>query len=174
MSRLLDEIRGRGIEIIPVGTDIRCRAPRGVLTPDLVEKIRVHKSELLAALQTGPCLEEPLVRHRWGLPPPEEFPLASDPPRLTRRDMDMLCAAIERQARVDCPGVLEWLLGSGGQADRYEVAYPSWTPAQCDMAAILDLLLWQREGWLEGDTREDHIKSLLEDLEPEWVGGDQP
>ncbi len=46
---LLQQLSARGVILTPHpdGT-IRCRAPKGVLTPDLVDTMRQHKAELHA------------------------------------------------------------------------------------------------------------------------------
>jgi hypothetical protein len=49
-ASILTELRTRGVELIPEGTGLRCRAPRGTLTPELRQTIADHKPELLAAL----------------------------------------------------------------------------------------------------------------------------
>lgn len=171
-ATLLDDIRGRGIDLTVAGDDLRLRAPRGVLTRDLVETIRAHKGDLLSALGTAPTIESIMARQRWGLPPPVEFPLATAPPMLSANEIHILRGAIERQVETDCPEVLEWLLGEGGQADRYADAR-DWTSTQCESAAMLDLLLWQRERWIRGSTRQELAEALLDDLEPrEREGGE--
>lgn len=49
-AALLADLRSRGIVLIPAGDALRCRAPRGVVTPDLAQLIREHKPALLALL----------------------------------------------------------------------------------------------------------------------------
>ena len=62
-TAILAELRERGIELVAEGNQLRYRAPRGALTPDLREAMRQFKPGLLAVL-TGrvPCLAptEPL------------------------------------------------------------------------------------------------------------------
>ena len=48
---LLQELRSRGVRLIPEGDRIRYRAPMGALTPDLKAKLSARKVEVLAALQ---------------------------------------------------------------------------------------------------------------------------
>ena len=50
-STLLQDLRRRGVEVTPEGDRLRCRAPRGVLTPGLRESIRRYKRGLLMLLQ---------------------------------------------------------------------------------------------------------------------------
>jgi hypothetical protein len=48
---LLDDLRRRGVEMSPDGGQIRCRAPKGTLTPELRRAIGEHKAELLLGLE---------------------------------------------------------------------------------------------------------------------------
>ena len=48
-STLLIELARHGIEIQPHGDRLRSR-PRSAMTPDLIERVRLHKSDLLAIL----------------------------------------------------------------------------------------------------------------------------
>jgi hypothetical protein len=49
-TRLLAELRGRGIQVARVGDQLEVTAPAGVLTPGAVAHIREHKESLLAAI----------------------------------------------------------------------------------------------------------------------------
>ncbi len=49
-ATLLSELGRRGISIRPEGDQLRYRAPRGALSPDLLAQIRECKAELLAEL----------------------------------------------------------------------------------------------------------------------------
>jgi hypothetical protein len=51
---VLAELRQRGVELIPDGTGIRCRGPKGVMTPELRQALVTHKAELLALLSHHP------------------------------------------------------------------------------------------------------------------------
>ena len=51
LPTLLDDRRHRGVELTPDGEHVRCRAPRGTLTPELRRVIGAHKGELLAGLE---------------------------------------------------------------------------------------------------------------------------
>ena len=51
VAAILEEAKRRGIVLEIDGLDIRYRAPKGRLTPELVEAMRRHKAELLQALQ---------------------------------------------------------------------------------------------------------------------------
>ncbi|MBI5138169.1 MAG: hypothetical protein HZA24_12680 [Nitrospirae bacterium] len=48
---LLTALRVRCIRLQPSGGGLSVRAPKGALTPDLVEALREHKADLLALLQ---------------------------------------------------------------------------------------------------------------------------
>jgi hypothetical protein len=47
---VLTELRDRGVELTVVDGELRYRAPRGVLTPELRDALARHKAELLALL----------------------------------------------------------------------------------------------------------------------------
>ena len=49
---LLQQLQARGVVLTPWpdGT-VRCRAPKGVLTPDLIDAMRQHKQELLDVVE---------------------------------------------------------------------------------------------------------------------------
>ena len=49
-ATLLADLRHRGIELTAEGDRLRYRAPRGVLSPELIADLRSHKRELLAEL----------------------------------------------------------------------------------------------------------------------------
>lgn len=54
--QVLTELRHRGVELIPEGTAIRYRGPKGAMTPELRQALADHKGELLSLLtrQTEP------------------------------------------------------------------------------------------------------------------------
>ena len=52
-SALLSELRRRDIQLQAVGSELRCSAPPGALTPELREQLRQHKSDLLALLASA-------------------------------------------------------------------------------------------------------------------------
>ncbi len=64
-ARLLASLADRGIELWVEGSRLRYRAPRGVLTAELLEQLRCHKQDLIAALRdakpTGLPGESPAV-----------------------------------------------------------------------------------------------------------------
>ena len=71
-STFLSELGRRGISIRPEGDQLRYRAPRGALSPDLLAQIRERKAELLAELDQEaraiPILEiRTLVRTEAGV-----------------------------------------------------------------------------------------------------------
>jgi thioesterase domain-containing protein len=53
---LLSELRRRDIQVQAVGSELRCSAPAGALTPELREQLRRHKGDLLALLASAQAL----------------------------------------------------------------------------------------------------------------------
>ncbi len=49
-ATLLSDLRRRGVELTAEGDRLRYRAPRGVLSPELLDDLRSHKREILAKL----------------------------------------------------------------------------------------------------------------------------
>ena len=49
VAHLLTDLHARGIEVQPIGATIRYR-PLHAMTPDLIQRLRAHKVELLAVL----------------------------------------------------------------------------------------------------------------------------
>ena len=47
---LVSDLRGRGVELTVDGGDIRYRAPRGLLTPDVLAQLREHKRDVVQEL----------------------------------------------------------------------------------------------------------------------------
>ena len=47
---LLAELHSRGVEVIAEGDSLRCRGPRGALTPADLDRLKAHKRELLTEL----------------------------------------------------------------------------------------------------------------------------
>jgi len=54
---LLSELRRRDIQLQAVGSELRCSAPAGALTPELTAQLRQYKSDLLALLASAQALE---------------------------------------------------------------------------------------------------------------------
>ena len=52
-EQLIADVRQRGIILEADGSQIKCKAPAGAITPDLVEHIRKHKVEILEFLSVG-------------------------------------------------------------------------------------------------------------------------
>ena len=52
VAALLADLRRRGVELTAKGDRLSCRAPRGVLSPQLLADLRSHKPEILAELCT--------------------------------------------------------------------------------------------------------------------------
>ncbi len=66
---LLAELRRRGVELILEGPTLRYRAPKGLLTSELLGAIREHKPALLAALtHPKPTPDPALVSRLLGMP----------------------------------------------------------------------------------------------------------
>ena len=55
---VLTEWRNRGIELTVADGELRYRAPRGVLTPELRATLSAHKAELVAMLGVDPILRQ--------------------------------------------------------------------------------------------------------------------
>ena len=55
----LIELRKKGIEVFLEDENIRCRASRDVLTQELLEEIREHKTDLIEELK------EPFMLREW-------------------------------------------------------------------------------------------------------------
>ena len=53
ITELLRELHRRRITLTAEGADLRCSAPPGALTEDLVARLRAHKAQLLVALRSG-------------------------------------------------------------------------------------------------------------------------
>ena len=47
---LLADLQKRGVEVVADGKLLRCRGPRGALTPTDVENLKANKAEILAEL----------------------------------------------------------------------------------------------------------------------------
>ena len=67
---LIDELRGRGVEFAVAGERLHWRAPRGAMTPGLVDALRQHKGEVMALLENdvddaGLVDESVLAGHAW-------------------------------------------------------------------------------------------------------------
>ena len=84
---LLIDLTRRGIELVPCGDWLRYR-PRSAMTPDLAERLRAHKAELLAILGhaggRGECdwpERAGRVRHGSGLAPWGAAPRPGECPR---------------------------------------------------------------------------------------------
>ena len=150
-ATVLEQIKNRGILLTIASEGIRYKAKPGTMTSELKEAIREHRAEIAAELQS-----DVVARQRWGMPPHKEFSLAEHAPRLSEEEIRLVVEAITQQP----PDVMGWALD---QANRYEDAY-HWPSAVCDIAGALDVLLWQQQRILQGQTHEDRIRELLESL----------
>ena len=57
-AELLAELRRRGVKLTVNGDRLRYEAPRGALTPELLEAMRQHKPELLRLLSRPPIPQD--------------------------------------------------------------------------------------------------------------------
>ena len=73
-AALLSELRRRDIQLRAEGSELRCSAPSGALTPELREQLRAYKADLLALIACAqtiagqPRAIVPLQRHGSGAP----------------------------------------------------------------------------------------------------------
>ena len=63
---LIEDLRRRGVELAAKGDRLSCRAPRGVLSPELLDDLRSHKTEILAGLSTPFAKLESDWAAAWG------------------------------------------------------------------------------------------------------------
>jgi len=151
-ASLLEELDRRNVRLSVDGDRLRYKAPRGSLTPKLKEEVRLLKPEVIQALHA-----DVIARQRWGLAPTLDIPLASGPPLLDKEQRALLVAKIQRQSSQE---VLAWILSDGGQADKYETAR-KWPSGDCDMAAVVDVLLWQNQRTLKSEARAEALQELM-------------
>ena len=57
-TELVADLNSKGITLAVDGDKLRCKGKQSVLTPDLVEQLRMHKAELMSLL-AGLCFCEP-------------------------------------------------------------------------------------------------------------------
>lgn len=57
---ILDDLAQLGVIATANGDKLHLNAPRGALTPDLLDRLRVHKQDLLALLRAGDAEAGPL------------------------------------------------------------------------------------------------------------------
>jgi len=77
VAQFLAEMKGLGIELRASGDMVRYRPPQA-MTPDLLERLRMHKAEILASLADE---APPIPRKLWNPSPQDEA---------------FICGAIER------------------------------------------------------------------------------
>ena len=161
---LLEELDRRHVQLTPSNGMLRYRAPKGALTRELIDSIVAQKTEILRVLER-PSSKGILDLQRWGWASPTEVPLAESRPIVTDYERRLVSEAISRQKNIPgCEGVVRWIVGDGRQADRYE-AEKGWPQADCLTAACIDVLLWQREDFLSGETHEERVDALLDRLD---------
>ncbi len=51
VQQLVNDLRRRGITLEPAGDKLRWRGPKGAMTPELLERLRQHKPEVLEYLR---------------------------------------------------------------------------------------------------------------------------
>jgi hypothetical protein len=57
---LLELVESRGVNLAVEGAELYCEGEVSVLTPELIEELRGHKSEILFLMRCGQC-ETPLA-----------------------------------------------------------------------------------------------------------------
>ena len=75
------------------------------------------------------------------------------PPHMTQSGRELVIAHMSRQP----PGVIRWTLN---RADEYADGCRDWAAWDCDLAACLDVIRWERQ-----TDDVDEIVDLLRDLE---------
>ena len=50
---LLKRLHSLNVKLIPCGDELRFKAPKGALSPELVQELREHKADLLSMLRYG-------------------------------------------------------------------------------------------------------------------------
>ncbi len=73
LSTLLDELQSQGITLSLQGEDLRCRAPKAVLTPALSQRIQQHKPAILALLKQSSATLAPIPQAARNQPIPLSF-----------------------------------------------------------------------------------------------------
>lgn len=92
---------------------------------------------------------------RYGDCPVEELALIAIPVRISRDHEALLIAYIARQDR----RVLDWVMK---QSNSYFEAFrESWSHLDCELAAAVDLALWQRGNRIKSNTRWGATKQLM-------------
>ena len=156
-TEIMADAARRCVSFSVEGDRLTWRAPAGAVTPFLVETFRAYKPEIMAALREP----DAIARQRYGRPPQAEIPLTLAKPWLADRDAELVTGFIERQPAE----VVRWVCV---QADRYDVAAPTWQPpAVRELAAMLDCLLWQLEHALTPPaqaSRYDRIQEAVKTL----------
>jgi len=157
VREIIDEAVRRGVVLAVEGDRLSWRAPAGAMTPELIESIKGHKAAILAELREP----DVIARQRYGRPPDCEIPLAVLKPVLSDRDVELVADFITRQP----PAVVRWVCV---QADRYDVAASKWQPpAVRELAAMLDVILWQWEQVLtppQKASRYDRVQESIRRL----------
>jgi tubulysin polyketide synthase-like protein len=75
---VLEELRGRGVVLWNEAERLRFRAPEGVMTADVVDRLRTHKSQIMRLLEAERAgVTPPVLRSR---PRPESHRLGQDRP----------------------------------------------------------------------------------------------
>jgi hypothetical protein len=138
LSALLHELQGAGVEVYLAGEKVKLRGSRTTLTPELLDRVKEHKAELLAAL-TGP---------------PSDMPLVTEPDVLDTAQVEAVCRLMDKAGAV----AFKWVLGAGGRADQYEEEL-AFSHRDADLTAAVDYLLHLHKP--DGENRADQILKLL-------------
>ena len=115
-----------------------CRVGAGLETTQAGDSTPGENLSGLSGLSGG-CSSENDVwsRQRWGLTPDAGItPFTFFMPGLRRLDVDLLTAHLKRQP----PAVWQWV---EAQTARYAATVRHWSPVVCEVAGMVDALLWQ-------------------------------
>jgi amino acid adenylation domain-containing protein len=82
VEEFVSELRRRDVKLWREGTELRCNAPRGVLTSELREELARRKAEILAALARAELAAGPVPLPREARLPGARFPLSFSQERL--------------------------------------------------------------------------------------------
>ena len=63
---VIETLNSKGCSIRKAGDELRVRAPKGILTPDMIDTLKVRKQEIIRLLTSHPCT----VCGRFAFPEP--------------------------------------------------------------------------------------------------------
>jgi hypothetical protein len=58
VQALIEELKGLGVELRAVGDDLEYEGPEEAITPELLERLKAHKAELIAVFRHGETVME--------------------------------------------------------------------------------------------------------------------